>query len=118
MPEEISGTALACQDRSPPLVGGNGFAKMQSVALAAADVTPPFTALRSRSIAMQSKIPPNAMNVLSRTLAATLLIIGFGFLGYWGDLRFDTKFLTPLGFIIGMFLGISGLILIMRLRKD
>ena len=59
---------------------------------------------------MPGNIPAEAMNALSRTLAVGVVMLAPGLLGYLGDEYFGTTFLTAIGFIFGLIVGIAVLL--------
>lgn len=59
---------------------------------------------------MSGQIPADAMNALSRTLAAGVIMLAPGVAGYFADDYFGTTYLTLAGFVLGMIIGIAVLL--------
>ena len=59
---------------------------------------------------MPGSLPADAMNALSRTLAVGVVMLAPGLGGYFADNYFGTTFLTAIGFILGMIVGITVLL--------
>lgn len=54
---------------------------------------------------------------IGRIFAIMLFMIGPGVVGLWLDRRFGTKFLTAIGFVIGMGLGTTVLLILVNVKR-
>jgi hypothetical protein len=53
-----------------------------------------------------------ALEWVSRITAVALMMVLPGLLGYWLDRRFETRFLTPVGFVFGVVVAVWSLLLL------
>lgn len=65
--------------------------------------------------AAKDELPPaQLMDWVSRVLAVVVVMVALGFAGSWLDRRFQTSFLTPVFFAVGLAIAIYYLLLITK----
>jgi F0F1-type ATP synthase assembly protein I len=54
---------------------------------------------------------------IGRVFATIIFMVGPGVLGFWMDRQFGTKFLAAIGFVVGMVLGTTALLILANVKR-